>query len=223
MFAEEEYLALSGIQHYAFCPRQWALIHIERQWSDNLLTMEGNILHHKVDNPFNLEKRKNTVTVRALPVSSSVLGFYGVCDIVEYEKAEGPDDAVELKHRKGFFRPVPVEYKRGRPKNTDCDSLQLCAQAICLEEKHGVPVKNGTIFYSQTNHRIMVELTRDLRKRVFTLADEMHRIFDSGVTPPPDAGKHCKSCSLAEQCMPKADIQMQAVEKYLLRALKEEG
>ncbi|MFZ5975421.1 MAG: CRISPR-associated protein Cas4 [Bacillota bacterium] len=222
MFTEEEYLALSGIQHYAFCPRQWALIHIEQQWTDNLLTMEGNILHQKVDDPFNYEKRHNTLIVRAVPVSSGLLGFYGVCDIVEYERVDNPADAVELKHRKGFFRPVPVEYKRGRPKNTYCDCLQLCAQAMCLEEKHGVPVKSGSVYYGQTRHRIAVELGDDLRKQVYALADEMHRVFDSGITPPPSAGKHCKACSLAVQCLPQTK-NGQAVQKYLLRAVNEEG
>lgn len=223
MFAEEEYLALSGIQHYAFCPRQWALIHIERQWADNLLTMEGSILHDKVDDPFNFEKRKNTVTVRAMPVSSAVLGFYGVCDIVEYERAKGPEEAVELKHRKGFFRPVPVEYKRGRPKNTDCDSLQLCAQAMCLEEKHGVPVKSGSIYYGQTKHRIIVELGDGLRGQVLRIAKAMHRDFDSGVTPAPNIKARCKACSLAALCMPQAARSGQTVQRYLQRSLREEG
>lgn len=131
MYAEDEYLALSGIQHYAFCPRQWALIHLEQQWSENVLTMQGNLMHERAHDEFSREKRGNMLIVRGLGVHSRNLGLSGKCDVVEFRRSS---EGVPLAGEEGLWLPIPVEYKHGKAKRHEADRLQLCAQAMCLEE-----------------------------------------------------------------------------------------
>jgi len=218
-YSEEDYLLLSGIQHMAFCERQWALIHIEQVWAEDVRTMEGKFLHDRVDNPFEDETRKDVRAVRAMPVVSKKLGLHGVADVVEFYRT---DDAlagvtVYLKNRKGWWRPYPVEYKRGRPKPDDRDAVQLCAQAIALEEMMGVSIESGFLYYGQTRHRVAITFAQELRAHVEQLADLMHKMFTEGKTPKAKKGKHCSLCSLKEICQPDLTIRHRSVKEYLAR------
>jgi CRISPR-associated exonuclease Cas4 len=142
-YQPEDWLPLSGIQHFVFCRRQWALIHIEQHWQENVLTAEGKIMHNRADDPFFTESRGGVIIARSVPVSSPTLGLTGICDVVEFtSEAEG----VQLPGRTGFYHPAPVEYKRGREKLDRCDEAQLCAQAICLEEMLAVSIPHGHVF-----------------------------------------------------------------------------
>lgn len=202
-YKEEDLLALSGIQHIAFCPRQWALIHIENQWQENVLTLEGRFIHERADDPYVVEKRKDLIVSRAVNIASYKLGLYGVADVVEFWQTESSVNAVTVPKRRGNWRPRVVEYKRGKPKYMDCDKVQLCAQALCLEEMHGIRLEEGDIFYNAIKHRENVKFSESLRQKTKALALQMHNFFKAGITPPPVIGKACKSCSLKEICMPE--------------------
>ncbi|MBO9315853.1 MAG: CRISPR-associated protein Cas4, partial [Chloroflexus sp.] len=162
-YTPDELLPLSGIQHFLFCRRQWALIHIEMQWQDNVLTVEGKQLHERVDDPFFVETRRNVIISRSVPVASYTLGLSGICDVVEFTSST---EGIRLPGREGFHRPTPIEYKRGHPKRDPVDEAQLCAQAICLEEMLAVPIPCGFLYYGKAHRREPVELTEDLRRLV---------------------------------------------------------
>lgn len=221
MYSEDDLLQLSGIQHMAFCERQWALIHIEQVWAENSRTLEGKYLHEKADDPFKNETRNDLRIVRAMPIVSYKLGLSGVADVVEFHKVENPSEviAVKLNKRKGRWQPYPVEYKRGRPKPDDRDAVQLCAQAICLEQMLEISIAHGFLFYGQTRHREQIEFNRVLRTRVEELAGKMQKMFAEGETPRAQKGKHCSQCSLIEQCQPNLTIRHRSVEAYLKRML----
>lgn len=220
-YTDDDLLLLSGIQHMAFCERQWALIHIEQVWTENTRTLEGKFLHEKADDPFKNETRNDLRIVRAMPIVSFKLGLRGMADVVEFRKVENLPEgiAVKLDKRKGWWQPFPVEYKRGRPKPDDRDAVQLCAQAICLEEMLKISIDCGFLFYGQTKHREQIEFNRELRTRVEELAGKMQRMFSDGKTPKAQKGKHCSLCSLSEQCQPNLTIHHHSVEAYLKRML----
>jgi CRISPR-associated exonuclease Cas4 len=211
---DEELLMLSGIQHIAFCERQWALIHIEQQWAENVRTIEGNHLHERVDDPFEKDWKKGLVTLRSVTLVSKELGLTGVADVVELISTNSESGYV-LPDRSGYWSFRPVEYKRGKPKSDERDEVQLCAQAICLEEMHAVEIPDGSIFYGETRHRIEVVFSQELRKRVKELALRMHELFDGGITPLPVAKKHCRMCSLVDICLPDCMNKYQNVTEYL--------
>jgi len=211
-YTPDELLPLSGIQHFLFCRRQWALIHIERQWQENALTVEGKLLHKRVDDPFFNETRRGVITARSVPVASYRLGFSGTCDVVEFTESA---DGVKLPDREGLYLPAPVEYKRGHEKRDPCDEAQLCAQAICLEEMLAVSIPAGYLYYGETRHRIYVELTVELRALVQSMADEMHAYFQRGYTPRVKTSKACRSCSLADICLPVLQENTVAASKYI--------
>jgi len=217
LYADEDYLLLSGIQHMAFCERQWALIHIEQAWSENISTLEGRHLHEHADDPFADETRKEIRVVRAVPVVSDQLGLRGVADIIEFHRVdEGLEGTViSLKNRKGWWKPYPIEYKRGHPKSDDRDAVQLCAQAIALEEMLNVTIKEGFIYYGKTRRREPVAMDKLLRDRVAELAGRMHEMMEQGKTPKATKGKHCSLCSLTEICQPKLTIRHRSVKEYL--------
>ena len=219
IYSDEDYLFLSGIQHMAFCERQWALIHIEQAWAENVRTIEGKHLHERTDDPFADETRKDIRVVRAMPIVSNKLGFRGIADVVEFhrtgEELEGV--AVRLKNRKGWWRPYPVEYKRGRPKSDDRDAVQLCAQAISLEEMFNVEIDLGFLYYGQTRHRENIYINKTLRERVEELSKKMHEMMAMGKTPKAQKGKHCSLCSLKEICQPELTIRQRSVQEYLER------
>ena len=212
----EGYLQLAGIQHYAFCPRQWALIHLEDQWRENVLTYGGQKLHKNVDDPEFSESRGDLIVSRSVPVQSHELRMYGIADMVEFIRVAA--DGIILTRRTGLWCPRPVEYKYGQSKFSSCDRVQLCAQAICLEETFGTSLEEGHIFYGRPRRREVVRLTYELRNETLQLANDMHRIHDSGLTPPARYKKACEKCSLIEVCVPSLS-QRQTVSKYLDRVL----
>jgi len=211
-YQADDLLPLSGIQHFCFCRRQWALIHIERQWHENVLTVEGKLLHNRVDNPFFTEARQGVIITRSTPVASYRLGLNGVCDVVEFTQSS---DGVNLQGRQGVFQPAPVEYKRGKPKKNQCDEVQLCAQALCLEEMLSVQIPLGYLYYGEIRHRVEVELTDELRQLVSKFSREMHAYFERGYTPKVKPSKACKSCSLEDICMPGLQEIGMAASKYI--------
>ncbi len=196
---DENYLMLSGIQHFSFCKRQWALIHIEQQWEENVKTIEGQHLHKKVDQPLIREKRGDKLVVRAMPVKSNQLKITGVCDVVEFIRN---DEGIELNGEEGKYKAYPVEYKRGRPKKDTTDILQLTAQALCLEEMLLIEIDSGFLFYNEIKHRVEIPISSEHKLKVKSIVTEMFDYFQRGYTPKVKAGTHCKSCSLQNICLP---------------------
>lgn len=212
-----EELMLSGIQHFQFCKRQWALIHIEQQWEENVKTVEGQYLHRKADQPFVREKRGDKLVVRALPVKSDKLGISGICDVVEFIRN---DAGIEINGAEGKYMAYPIEYKRGKPKIDDVDVLQLAAQAMCLEEMLLCEVPIGYIFYDEIKHRIEVSLTYELKSKVTTIVAEMQDYYRRRHTPKVKTGPFCNSCSLLHICLPKL-MKKQTVKNYLEGKIRE--
>lgn len=212
-----ELLLLSGIQHFEFCERQWALIHIEQEWAENVLTIEGSHLHEKADDPFIREKRQDVLYVRGLPVHSSKIGLTGVCDVVEFYQNE---DGVPLQGEKGLYLPTPVEYKRGKPKQDQSDILQLVAQAICLEDMLYCPVQVGALYYHEIRRRVEIEITEELKNQVRETAKRMHDYYKRRHTPRVKTGKHCQSCSLRHICLPEL-LTKESVASYMKRMMAE--
>lgn len=198
-FNEDEYLQLSGLQHFAFCRRQWALIHVEQLWRDNLRTVEGEILHERAHDETLRERSRDKITMRGLRIASSALGISGACDVVEFVRSRS---GARLTGEDGLWQPYPVEYKRGSSKISDADRLQLCAQAMCLEEMLGCAVPDGALFYGETRRRERVALDEELRQQVRGMLAEMHAYYRRGYTPKVKTGKHCNACSLKELCLP---------------------
>lgn len=203
-------LLISGLQHFSFCRRQWALIHIEQQWADNYLTVDGSLLHERADDPLFTEKRGGLLISRALPVRSDKYGITGTCDVVEFREDKS---GVRLAGRDGTWLPTPVEYKRGRPKEIDADRLQLCAQAICLEEMLCCPeIPTAYLYYMETRRREAVELDSTLRGKVTDMLTEMRALYDRGYTPKVRPSAKCRACSMADICLPKLQKYRSAAE-----------
>jgi CRISPR-associated exonuclease Cas4 len=215
-YAEADLLSLSALQHLLFCERQCALIHLEGAWAENRLTAEGRILHERVHDITD-ESRGDLRVVRGLRLHSLALGLYGVADVVEFHRVQA--GGVALPEIDGRWRPMPVEYKRGRPKSNDIDRVQLCAQAICLEGMLQVDIPDGSIFYGQPRRREEVVFDNDLRQLVGVTADRLHRLMGDGITPSARYDKRCRSCSLEEICLPKSLHSQDSVSRYLDKAL----
>lgn len=190
---------LSGLQHFAFCPRQWALIHIEQQWKENLLTVQGMLMHEKAHSE-TTEKRGDIIISRGLHIQSPSLQITGICDVVEFHLDPG---GIAINGYTGTYRVVPVEYKKGRPKEHNADELQLCAQAICLEEMLCCEIATGYLYYGENRRRTQVDFSQALREEVASLLAEMHRLYDRSHTPKVKYAPRCKSCSLVDLCLPK--------------------
>jgi CRISPR-associated exonuclease Cas4 len=218
-YNQDELLPLSGIQHFLFCRRQWALIHIERQWQENVLTAEGRIMHQRADDPFFTETRKGVITARSVPVASYRLGLSGVCDVVEFTSSP---DGVKLPNKDGLYLAAPIEYKRGKEKHNHSDEAQLCAQAMCLEEMLSVAIPKGYLFYGETRHRVEIELTAELRNLVKDMVEEMHNYFQRGYTPKVKTSKACRSCSLADICLPVLLEKVIPASKYIKQQIETE-
>ncbi len=221
LYSEEDMLMLSGIQHFLFCPRQWALIHIEQQWSENSLTTQGNLLHTHVDNPHYRQKNGEQITLRAVHLASKQLGLYGVADAIELEPTTDSHNAITHPKYSGYWLPIPIEYKRGHSKINECDRVQVVAQAIALEEMYSLTIDYGMLFYGETRRREVVPITEELRALTQQKADEMHRLFRSGIVPKAEHKPHCKKCSLYDICLPQL-AQSRSVTNYLKRELYEE-
>lgn len=196
---EDQYLALSGIQHFCFCRRQWALIHLEQQWQENLLTAQGRLDHTRCHDPSLREKRGDLLLVREMRVVSHQLKLTGACDLVEFRTSP---QGVPLQGMEGLWQPFPVEYKHGRSKDHNADRLQLCAQAIALEEMLACSIPQGALYYVSDRHREPVELSPQLREETFQTARQMEQCFRRGHTPKVRPGKQCNGCSLKEICLP---------------------
>lgn len=216
-YKEDDYLMLSGIQHFMFCRRQWALIHIEQQWAENFRTTDGRIMHRNVhDCGFN-EKRGELVIARSMAVSSAELGISGECDVVEFRQC---NDGIEIFGREGRFSVTPVEYKRGEPKENNCDVLQLAAQAMCLEEMLCCEIPFGYLYYGETRHRLRVDFDDAIRSEVRKVTREMHELFRRGYTPKVKRTKACNACSLKDICLP-ALCSERSVKSYIRDMLEE--
>lgn len=216
-YKEEEYLQLSGLQHFSFCRRQWALIHMEQQWAENLRTVDGRILHEKAHDGSICEKRGNLLITRDMSIHSPTLGISGNCDVVEFHREA---TGISLPGREGLWQPYPVEYKRGTPKLTDADRLQLCAQAMCLEEMLCCDIPEAALFYGETRRREIVTLDADLRSRVRSLLEEMHDLYRRSRTPKVKPTKSCNACSLKELCLPKL-MSKRSVTDYLRKRMED--
>ncbi|KAB2836620.1 MAG: CRISPR-associated protein Cas4 [Candidatus Brocadia sp.] len=204
-YAEDELIQLSALQHLVFCERQCALIYLEQVWRENLFTAEGRIMHDKVDTA-DRESRGNVRIEYGVPMRSLRLGLIGKADVVEF-------------HKNGdTWIPFPVEYKRGKPKPTNCDKVQLCAQALCLEEMMNVDVPEGALFYGQTRHRLDVKFDSALRKETEEASVRLHELIASDITPKAEYSKKCEKCSLVELCLPKVSSK---ASSYLLKVLEE--
>lgn|SRR5574344_1428284 len=218
-YKEDEFILLSGIQHFSFCRRQWALIHLEQQWQENVKTVEGNIIHEHCHDELFEEKRKDLVITRGMRVFSSSLGVVGQCDVVEFLMAT--HGAILAKHD-GLWIPHPVEYKHGHAKSCDADRLQLCCQAMCLEEMLLCPIETGDLYYAETHRRETVAFSVDLRSNVKNMLQEMHEYLRRGHTPKCKVKPYCKSCSLQAICLPEM-FKKESVTKYYERFLNEAG
>lgn len=217
MYTEDELLMLSGVQHFKFCTRQWFLIHVEQVWSENEFTTLGSLLHKKVDKPELNERRGNTIILRSVPLVSYNLGVYGLSDAVELRPASDTR-SLAFTHPKypGLWEATPIEYKRGRPKKHNADKLQLCAQAICLEELYGIDIPQGYLYYGESRHREEVVLSPELRKELFDICEDMHEAFRRKTYIPAVYSKKCNSCSLVEVCLPRVN-QFESASDYLSR------
>lgn len=206
MYADDELVMISALQHCLFCRRQCALIHVEGAWRENYLTAMGRILHEHVDETGS-ETRRDIHVATSLRLVSQRLGVMGVADVVEFHRVEQAKDsegrtvAVSLPRQHGWWRPIPVEYKRGRPKSHRADEVQLCAQAISLEEMLGVAIPEGALFYGEPRRRTVVVFDEELRSLTESVAGDVHALLRSGVTPPPVRMKGCEACSLRELCL----------------------
>ncbi|NQT69528.1 MAG: CRISPR-associated protein Cas4 [Desulfobacteraceae bacterium] len=212
MYTEDELIPLSALQHLIFCARQCALIHVEQLWVENLYTAEGRIMHEKTDAGIR-ESRGNVRIEYGIPLRSLRLGLTGKADVVEFHLS------VE-KTTKDKWQPFPVEYKRGRPKKDNCDKVQLCAQALCLEEMLNVQILEGALFYGKTRRRLNVIFDEDLRQETEDAAKRVHGLIRAGKTPKPVYSKKCDSCSFIGVCLPKTIGKSRSVNRYLQNAIK---
>lgn len=216
MYKEEDFLQISGLQHFDFCRRQWALIHAEMQWRENYQTADGRLMHERAHEAESHETRGDLLIYRAMNVRSARLGVAGQCDVVEFRR---DDSGVTLDGREGKWLPFPIEYKRGSGKYSKSDSLQLCCQAMCLEEMLCCKIPQGAIYYGQTRRREYIELSDEIRKEVEDSLSEMHSYILKGYTPEVKPKKVCASCSLKDICLPGL-AKTKTVKDYLRAAAK---
>lgn len=217
-YGEEDYLMLSAIQHFEFCRRQWALIHIEQLWAENLHTVEGEIMHkHAHDNNF-IETRKDTIITRGIPVHSAKLGISGICDVVEFIRDD--ENGFEIHGREGKYRIVPIEYKKGEPKEGLEDVMQVVLQAMCLEEMLCCKIEKGYLYYGERRRRTEVIIDEELRNKAECDVKEMHDYFNRRYTPKVKTTKKCNACSLKNLCLPKL-MKNDNVKEYISKAIGE--
>ena len=209
---------LSGLQHFAYCRRQWALIHVEQQWQENLHTAEGQVFHRRAHDEEQTEVRGDTIIVRGMRVQSERLGISGICDVVEFTRSP---DGIALAGREGRYQVHPVEYKKGAPKEHQADELQLCAQAMCLEEMLLCRIDEGSLFYGEPRRRTRVTFSPELRAQAEQMLGEMHQLDERGHTPRVKRHKGCSACSLKEICLPGMD-RVPAASAYLRAHVQEE-
>lgn len=217
IYPEEDFLQLSGIQHFAFCRRQWALIHIEHQWAENYRTIDGSILHQNAHDTQFQESRGDRLITRGVSIYSGELGVSGQCDVLEYHRGS---TGIPLPGRDGLWQPYPVEYKRGRPREDTGDVLQLCGQAMCLEAMLCCDIPEGALYYGETRRRERIAFTPELRSQVRELLAQMHDLYRRGYTPKVKPTKSCNACSMKELCLPRL-MKNRSVSAYLKAAVEE--
>ena len=213
MFAERELLPLSALQHLLFCARQCALIHLEGLWAENSLTVEGRHMHEKVDEQGSGQAPGGVRVARGLPIRCLRLGLSGKADVVEFHPVS--EGGASLEAAPGRWQPFPVEYKHGKPKRDRCDEVQLCAQALCLEEMLGVTVPEGALFYGRTRHRLGVTIDAGLRKETEDTTVRLRTLIAGGVTPKAVKEPKCEYCSLLRLCLPEANAPSRSARRYL--------
>ena len=218
-YSEENLIPLSALQHIFFCERRAALVHVERIWTENYFTAEGRNLHEKADVP-GAQMRGDCRIVRGLHVHSFRLGLIGKMDVVEFRKVES--GGVLLIGVEGYWQPRPIEYKRGVLREEDSFKIQLCAQALCLEEMLGVEVPRGDIFFGKSRRRLEIVFDEKLRSNTETAAQRLHEIIDSKKTPKASYEKKCERCSLIGLCMPQVTEGKKSVEGYIKKVLESE-
>jgi CRISPR-associated exonuclease Cas4 len=219
LFTEDELLPVSALQHLVFCERQCALIYIEQVWAENAQTVEGHDLHERVDEGAG-ETRANLRVARGVPLRSFRLGLAGKADVVELRRVgDGESDqGVILPDVAGRWALFPVEYKRGKPKRSSCDRVQLCAQALCLEEMLSVEIPRGALFYGKTRRRLDVMFDTALRRETERAADRLRHLIGSGITPLARREPKCRECSLLQICMP--DASKSSARSYIEATLR---
>ena len=217
LYKEEDFLQLSGIVHFEVCRRRWALVHIEKQWQENVRTIEGKIFHENAHDPTVKEKRNDLLVVRAMPIHSREMGVSGECDVVEFHKVK---NGIPLSGKEGLYKVVPIEYKVGKQKENDSDILQVTAQAMCLEEMLCCDIPYGYVFYGETRRRMKVEFTEELREKVRKIFIEMHKYYKQQYTPKVKTDKKCNFCSLKDICLPVLNKKKSVVE-YINKAIAE--
>ena len=216
-YAEEEFLQLSGLQHFKFCRRQWALIHLEQQWAENYRTVDGELMHSNAHDADFRESRGDLIITRGISVFSPTLGVSGQCDVLEYRRGE---TGIPIRGKEGLWQPFPVEYKRGSPREDTGDALQLCGQAMCLEEMLCCAIPEGALYYGEIRRRVPVAFTEELREEVRQMLAQMHELYHRGHTPKVKPTKSCNACSLKELCLPKL-MKSRSVSDYLKKAMEE--
>lgn len=219
MYSEDDLLPLSGLSQISFCERRWALLNLERQWEENLYTAEGELLHEKAHSA-EIESRPGALIRRTLPLRSLRLGLSGQADVVEFLPCAANEPGLALPHRKGRWSVHPIEYKRSRDTHGEwAYRIQLCAQALCLEEMLGCTVSEGAIFDGKRKRREPVAFDAELRQRVESIAAHIHELLASGRTPLPVYSKKCEGCSMKTVCAPQA-LAEGRVQRYLRRAVE---
>ena len=216
-YKEEDFLQLSGLQHFKFCRRRWALIHIENQWEENYRTIDGAILHQNAHDTEFLESRGDRFITRGVSIYSAELGVSGQCDVLEYHRG---NTCIPIAGKDGLWQPFPVEYKRGKPREDTGDALQLCGQAMCLETMLCCDIPEGALYYGEIRRRERVAFTPELRAQVRQMLAQMHDLYKKGYTPKVKPTKSCNACSMKELCLPKL-MKNRSVSAYLKAAMEE--
>ena len=217
MYSENDFLQLSGLQHFRFCRRRWALIHIEQQWAENFRTVDGALMHQNAHDTGFRESRGDLFITRGVSVFSPTLGVSGQCDVLEYHHGS---TGIPIRGKEGLWQPYPVEYKRGSPRDDTGDTLQLCGQAICLEEMLCCEIPEGALYYGEIRRRVPVAFTKELRDEVRGILDQMHDLYRRGHTPKVKPTKSCNACSMKELCLPRL-MKSRSVAAYLKDAMEE--
>lgn len=216
-YKEEDFLQLSGLQHFRFCRRRWALIHIENLWAKNFRTVDGAVFHENAHNTAYQESRGDLLVTRGVSVFSQALGVSGQCDVLEYHRG---NKGIPLAGKEGLWQPYPVEYKRGQPRADTGDALQLCGQAMCLETMLCCEIPEGALYYGETRRRQVVTFTPELRTQVTEMLTEMHELYRRGYTPKVKPTKSCNACSLKDLCLPRL-LKSRSVSAYLKSAMED--
>ena len=216
MYSENDFLQLSGLQHFRFCRRRWALIHIEQQWAENFRTVDGALMHQNAHDTAFRESRGDLFITRGVSVFSPTLGVPGQCDVLEYHRGS---TGIPIRGKEGLWQPYPVEYKRGSPRDDTGDTLQLCGQAMCLEEMLCCEIPEGALYYGEIRRRVPVAFTKELRDEVRGMLDQMHDLYRRGHTPKVKPNKSCNACSMKELCLPRL-MKSRSVAAYLEDAME---